>query len=120
MPQEVFLEHFMNLMQLSKPDIFVVTGKWCKAIAASDFRERKSDQRDVLQACNAGLWCFFKGINAWHRAWPNALLAAARELREHCRHPEERISKNAQWTMAVWAGHCFQTAKRKGMSVTRR
>ena len=63
----------------------------------------------------AGLWCFFKGINAWHRTWPDALLVAARELREHCLHPEESISKNAQWTMAVWAGHCFQSAKSKGI-----
>ncbi|CAE7459853.1 unnamed protein product [Symbiodinium microadriaticum] len=107
MPQEVFLEYFMNLMQLSKPGIFVVTGSWCKAITTSD--------GDELQACDTGLWCFFKGINAWHRTWPDALLVAARELREHCLHPEESISKNAQWTMAVWAGHCFQSAKSKGI-----
>ena len=43
------------------------------------------------------------------------MLAAAQELRCHCLHPEETISINAQWTLAVLAGHCFRDAASKGV-----
>eukprot|EP00439_Symbiodinium_sp_Y106_P013231 s9820_g1.t3 len=105
LPTEVFSECFMNWMREKKPDIFAVTGEWCKVISAGELRTKSLG--------NTGLWIFFKHIT-WNRAW-HAMLAAAQELRCHCFHPEERISKNAQWTLAVWAGHCFQTAASKGI-----
>ncbi|CAE7622062.1 unnamed protein product [Symbiodinium sp. CCMP2592] len=112
---KAMVDHFLGLMQVSRPDAFAATGAWSLAHCSEQFWQLQGGEGFFLQAAKEGFVAFFGGIDKICKASPKAMVAVANSLRVHCHHPRADVARQVQQSLIVAAGCLFEAGDSKAV-----